>query len=88
MLRQNPGVTAEPSGDRIVALDASGNTMVTLNAVGAVVWNHLSEPRDVDQIVGHLEALFPDVDGALLRDDAEAFIAELLEADLIHDDQV
>lgn len=80
---QAPGVTAEMSGDKIVALDAEGQTMVTLNAVGAIIWNHLDEPRNVIAIVHHMQASFPDVAVERLEADAMAFVEELLDAGLL-----
>lgn len=83
MLTQTTGVTAEPSGDRIIALDAAGETMLTLSPVGALIWTYLTEPRELDDIVEHLTSLFGDVPREQLATDASTFVAELLDVGLV-----
>lgn len=83
MLTQTRGVTAERSGERVIALDADGETMITLSPVGALVWEYLDEPRTIDAIVDHLASLFSDVPRDQLLEDASAFIAQMIETGLL-----
>ena len=78
-LTKAEGVTAEPSGDRTLALDASGKQMITLSPVATIIWNHLDEPRQADEIIDHLATLFEDIDRSRLRADADALLTELVE---------
>lgn len=77
------GVTSEWSGERIVVLDAAGETMITLSPVGALIWDQLAAPADLSHLVAQLHERFPEVDRSLLLADAERFLAELRAADLI-----
>ena len=81
--RQAPGTTAEQSGERVVVLDAGGQTITTLNPTGAAVWGTLASPASVEDLAAALQAQHPDVDRQDLRRDAAAFVAQLLEAELI-----
>jgi hypothetical protein len=75
------GVTSEWSADRVVVLDAAGETMTTLSPVGALIWDRL--PADVPALVDHLRERFPDVDPSLLTTDTRAFLAELRDTGLV-----
>lgn len=83
--QQASGVTAEPSGERLVLLDADGETLTTLNPTGALVWAALREPADLDGVVANLAAVFDDVDGDVLRADAGAFLEQLRDTGLVVD---
>jgi hypothetical protein len=71
-------VTWELADQRAVILDAAGSTLTTLNPVGTLIWQYLDEARNDTDIVGHLAGRFPAVDRQLLHDDAEAFLARLV----------
>ena len=84
--RRVDGVFFEVTGDRAVLLDSSGTELITLNPVGTVVWQTLDRPRSAAEVAEHLHANFPDVPKAQLLDDAEHFLVELAEAQLVTDD--
>lgn len=75
------GVTAEPSGDRTIVLDADGDRMSTLSVVGTLVWQWL--PSDIDSLVDRLQQTFPEVERATLQTDVEDFLEELIDACLV-----
>lgn len=84
-IRRSPGVSFEPSGDRVVILDADGTVMTTLNPVGTVIWKAL-DGRDAATLAEDLVADFDGVDAATLRADIEEFVAELAAANLVETD--
>ena len=84
--RRVDGVFFEITGDRAVLLDSSGTELITLNPVGTVVWQTLDTPRSAAEVAEQLHATFPDVPRAQLLDDAEQFLVELAEAQLVTDD--
>lgn len=73
--KRQDGAIAERSGERLVILDHSGTTVITLNPVGAIVWDRL--PADIEAIVQGLHVRFPDVATQTLREDALAFLDQL-----------
>lgn len=81
--RRADGVTSEPSGDRVIVLDKEGSTITTLNPTGAIAWQSLTEPTDADGVAAALGQRFPDVEAAVLREDAQAFLDELVAAGLV-----
>lgn len=79
------GVTAERSGDRVIVLDASGQTLSTLSPVGAWLWERL--PAGSTTLLEQLCEEFPSVDRATLSRDVEDFLTELCDAGLaVHTD--
>ena len=76
-------LTWELADERAVILDAAGRTLTTLNPVGTIIWQYLDEARDGTDIVGQLARRFPGVDRDQLHDDAEAFVARLLDGGLL-----
>jgi Coenzyme PQQ synthesis protein D (PqqD) len=84
--RRVDDVFFEVTGDRAVLLDSSGTELITLNPVGTVVGQILDTPRSAAEVAEHLHATFPDVPRGQLLDDAEQFLVELAEAQLVTDD--
>jgi hypothetical protein len=76
-------VTWELADERAVILDAAGRTLTTLNPVGTIIWQYLDDAGDGTDIVGQLARRFPGVDRDQLHDDAEAFLARLLDGGLL-----
>jgi hypothetical protein len=76
-------VTWELADERAVILDAAGRTLTTLNPVGTLIWQYLDEAHDDTDIVGHLARRFPAVNREQLHDDAEVFVARLLDGGLL-----
>jgi hypothetical protein len=81
--RRSSDVTWELADERAVILDAGGSTLTTLNPVGTLIWQYLDEGRDDTDILGHLARRFPGVDRERLQDDAEAFLARLVDGGLL-----
>jgi hypothetical protein len=64
----------------VVVLDPQTSHMLTLNSVGSAVWRRLDSPQDLDAIVDHLSAAWPDVGRGDLERDAREFLASLVAA--------
>jgi len=62
-----------------------GRNSMTLksNEVGGFIWQALEEERDVAGVVKELQKEYPDVDEAVMTQDVEEFINELLETTAI-----
>ena len=52
------------------------NGLVTVNSLGAFIWDVLQSPTDLDGLVGRITEEY-EVDAATARADAEEFLAEL-----------
>lgn len=52
------------------------NGLVTVNAIGAFIWDVLREPTDLDGLLERITAEY-EVDAATARRDAEEFLSEL-----------
>ena len=52
------------------------NGLVTVNEVGAFIWDVLHTPTDLDGLVSRITSEY-DVDAATARQDAEEFLSEL-----------
>lgn len=77
------GVTWDRSDDQVVILNPDGSHMITLNAVGSILWPVLENPVGVDTLVSELHARFEEVDAETLRRDVLAFLDELGEEGLL-----
>ncbi len=76
-VQRAPGVLFEVFGDRAVLLDQEGQELLTLNAVGTLVWNTIETPADVDRLE---EELFPQLEGVereVFSRDLAAFVESL-----------
>ncbi len=52
------------------------NGLVTVNSIGAFIWDALSQPTDLDTLVNRITEEY-EVDAETARRDAEAFLEEL-----------
>ena len=52
------------------------NGLVTVNAIGAFIWDVLQNPTDLDELVEHITEEY-EVDADTARRDAEEFLSEL-----------
>lgn len=77
MISQSNSVVFEVVDGRAVLVDPSGSELITLNPVGSMIWNALSEPTDADSIAERLLPEFEDVTRDQLHGDIVAFIEEL-----------
>jgi len=80
-------VIFEVTGGRAVLLDAAGTELITLNAVGTLVWQGLDGRRTSDQLAADLHARFEGVTREDLANDIAAFVAELKASGLVVDAQ-
>lgn len=60
------------------------NRLITINSVGAFIYRFLQEEKNFEQLVQAMTEQY-DADEALIRKDAENFVAELRRADLLDD---
>jgi hypothetical protein len=83
MLSRSPRVTYEVVDGQAVLVDPDGRELLTLNAVGTLVWEALDGTHREAGIVGVLEEHFPDIDRARLETDLRAFLDELQDLGLV-----
>jgi hypothetical protein len=69
--------------DKAVIVGPDGTELVTLNAVGTVVWECLDGEHDEAAITEKLAARFPAVERATLEADLRSFLAELRRLELV-----
>jgi hypothetical protein len=82
-VQRTPGVLFELFGDRAVLLDQEGRELLTLNAVGTLIWNAIEEPMDVARLE---DELFPQVEGVdreTFSRDLKAFVTSLRSEGLV-----
>lgn len=81
--RRIPCATHDVDGTgEVVVLDAHGERLHVLNPVGAAVFDLADGSRDLAAMVDVLASVFP-LPKERLRDDVEAFVADLRERGLI-----
>lgn len=78
-----PEVTYEVVDDRVVLVDPAGTELVTLNPVGALVWQALDGERGPTALAVELHDRFTDVTVARLAEDIETFLQELASSGLV-----
>lgn len=66
-----------------VLLEASTGICYGINAVGAVIWQRLSEARRVDDLMSYIETLYPATNPLRIRDDVANFLRDLKQWELI-----
>ncbi|MET0908894.1 MAG: PqqD family protein [Ilumatobacteraceae bacterium] len=76
-LQRSADVVFDVVVDRAILLDGAGEELITLNAVGTVVWNELDGRRDAAELAADLLDRFVDVGFDELRADIAAFLDEL-----------
>ncbi len=86
MLRRSPRVTYELVDDQAVLVDPEGRELLTLNAVGALVWEAMDGTRDQSQVVDILAERFSSVERDQIEEDVRAFVAELVSSGLATED--
>ena len=82
-LRRAPTVLHDVLDDRTVLIDPLGTELITLNPVGALVWQALDGERDSAVVAGHVAELFKDVEPAVIIRDVESFLDELQSLSLV-----
>lgn len=69
-------------GDAVVILDLASSSYLSLDDVGAAVWDSLAEPCTVGELEVRLAAVY-EVDPAQLSEDLRTFLADLLDRGLV-----
>ena len=85
-IRRTEGVSFEPSGDRVIVLDADAQWLTTLDPIGAVIWSELDGVRGIPELARDLVGRFEGVDEATLAADLEEFVAGLAAIGLVEVD--
>ena len=78
-------VSYEVVDDQVIIVDPRGAELVTLNAVGTVVWEYLDGARDVRSIALEIDrsGRFEGVSIADLEQDISVFVEELSRSGLV-----
>ena len=82
-LQRSADVVFDVVVDRAILLDGAGTELITLNAVGTVVWHELDGRRDADELAADLLDRFVGVEFDELRADIAAFLDELAALGLV-----
>jgi hypothetical protein len=84
-LQRSADVVFDVIVDRAILLDAAGAELITLNAVGTLVWHELDGRRDADDLAADLLDRFVGVGFDELCRDIAAFLDELAALGLVVD---
>lgn len=68
-------------GDRAL-LHIENNTYFTINPTAATLWQAMTEPRDIDELVSAVTEKF-EVTAEQCRGDVETVLAQMVEADIV-----
>jgi hypothetical protein len=82
-VQRTPGVLFELFDDRAVLLDQEGRELLTLNAVGTLIWNAIEEPKDLDRLEDELFPQLEGVDRETFSRDLRSFVASLRSEGLV-----
>jgi len=82
--QRSPGVVYEVVDDQTVLVDPEGVELVTLNAVGTLVWEALDGRRNAAELAAALVDRFEGVTLSDLERDITGFLTEIEALGLIH----
>lgn len=81
---QDPDVVMVPTDDdAFLLVDGAGTKMITLNALGGLIWEHLDRSRTAAEIVALCAERFPSVPYDTLDADVTAFLEQVRELGLL-----
>ena len=83
IVQRRRGVTSEVVDGQAVLIAPAGKEVITLNAVGTLVWGALEAPRAVEDVVDELLPRFTGVERQQLEEDVLAFVHELRDSELL-----
>ena len=83
IFRHAPGVLFEWLDDQGALIDANGTELVTVNTLGALVWEALDGVRTAGEIADDLARRFPHVSAAQINRDVEQFLRQMHAAQLV-----
>lgn len=72
-----------PSGQRVVVYQNLTEDSIVLNPTGSWLWSQLESPRPLSWLVDALSQEHPDVDRDTIARDIEAYIAEMVQNQLL-----
>lgn len=82
-LRRDPKLISAPMDGELVMMSEEADAYYGLGGIGPRIWDLLEQPISLNQLTVQLCEEF-DVDEATCREDAAAFIGELINAKLVH----
>lgn len=80
--QQQPDLIAADLGGETVMMSISTGKYFALRGIGHFIWEFLSEPASIDEVVGAIETRY-EVDREQAQTDCEAFINDLVAKDLL-----
>ena len=83
VFRRSADVDVSTVGERVILFERATKRAIVLNPTGAQMWQWLEQPRSSAQLGAALQEQFPDVDGAQIAADVEAYLREMLDQKLI-----
>jgi hypothetical protein len=83
MIKVTPNIRSIVDRDGAVILDIGRNTMTTVDATGAYVWQRLELGMTIDAVITEL-ARDTNTDEAVVAQDVEAFVDQLKDRHLLH----
>lgn len=81
--RQHSGIKMVETGDQFFLADDAGAAIHRLNPTGSAIWELMTEPVTLDDIVAILSAAFPELDPVQLHGDVGGLLHELLQKNLL-----
>lgn len=81
--RRSSGVLSRRVGEEVIVASAEGDPYL-LTGTGLTIWNLLSTPRTVPQLVRELSATYG-APPAAVRSDVEPFLADLISRGLVEE---
>ncbi|MFT7597842.1 MAG: hypothetical protein ACI8TP_000762 [Acidimicrobiales bacterium] len=73
-LSRTPGTVEMTIDDHTVVVDRNGEQMVTLNAVGGLIWELLATATPIETLINACSAAYPDVDQVAIAADVSSFV--------------
>jgi hypothetical protein len=83
--RRADDVSFEVIDGRAILVDPDGRELITLNAVGTLVWEAADGQLDEAGLAGRLSSRFPAVPAAQIEADVRQFLGELRQLRLVVD---
>jgi len=81
--RRTEGVLSESADGRAMLAAPDGNEVIVLNDTGTLVWGLLEDHDDPAQLAQLVHEAYPEIPLDAVTSDVQAFLAELLAADLV-----
>ena len=76
-LTRNPDVVSDTVEGKAVLVDPAGRELITLNAVGTLVWDALDGTRDAPELCRLIVERYPSMPAPQVEADVRTFLDEL-----------